>query len=346
MSTYTFSSLANGQHLLFDTTGDQMFFDSTSVSAGAVRLSLSGRDIGFRSGGKTVWLDGVALGEPAFGSSANVSFATASVLAVGEGTANLWRDSYGKSYDHTASAVGNQVWGLFGADTVSTGSGADWLVGNTALTSLNHVSRASSGSAPTSSSSATVSADGRFVAFAGGWTGFGSIDNNATDVIVKDISSSTCSRENLSMNGVAGNTGAFDPVISADGTALVFRSSSSNLVAGPASGANYDVYLTDVQGNGIVRVSTSSSFVLATDGQSRNPDVSPDRTVVAFHSTTSNWVAGGSVQTTRPQQRPSARPSAPTSSATGRCSRSTVAAATQSSCSPQRAQMPWCRQAS
>jgi hypothetical protein len=86
-------------------------------------------------------------------------------------------DFYGKSYNLAASIVGNQVWGLGGADKLTTGSGDDFIVGNTAHSPLNHVSRVGSTGSPNGSYGPTVSADGNLVAFDAGWTGFGSQNN-------------------------------------------------------------------------------------------------------------------------------------------------------------------------
>jgi Ca2+-binding RTX toxin-like protein len=298
MSIYKFSLLTNNQHLVFNPDVDILKFDSASITASNVRLLQSGANLGFTYGGKTVWLDATVIGELSVATNANVTFANGSVLAIGDGTSYTLADYYGQDYTLSTSTVGNQVWGLGGADIVQAGSGGDWLVGNVALTSLNHVSRVGTAGAPTGSDHATISADGRFVAFEGGWTSFGSTNNNSTDVIVKDMVIGSAANEHENSGGTNGNSGSGAPVISADGTVLAFLSASSNLVAGPASSALYDIYLSDVGGNGIGRVSTGTGGTLAANGRSLNPDLSGDGRYIVFESTTSNWASGGSTATT------------------------------------------------
>lgn len=300
MSTYKFSLLTNNQHLSFNPDVDTLRFNSASITASAVRLVQSGANLGFTYGGKTVWLDGTSIGELSISPNIAVTFANGSALVTGDGTSYTLADYYRQVYTplFSTSTVGNQVWGLGGADILEAGSGADWLVGNVAQTSLNHVSRVGNTGSPNGSSSATISADGKYVAFAGGWTEFGSTNNNSTDVFVKNMVSGTVSDEHRNSAGTNGNSGSGAPVISADGTVLAYLSASSNLVAGPSSGALYDIYLSDVNGNGIERVSTGTGGTLATNGRSLNPDLSGDGRYVVFESTTSNWASGGSAATT------------------------------------------------
>ena len=288
MPIYNFSSLSANQHIVFDPLQDILSFDDVAISASAVQINAGGVDLGFTYGGKTLWLDSMPLAAVSF---ANVTFLNNSVLAIGDGTSNTTLDWYGAEYPFTSSTVGNQVWGLGGADLVATGSGADLLVGNVAAESLVHVSRAGALGAPTPSFNITISADGRFVGFEGGWTGFGSVNNSATDVFVKDVTTGAVSDEHRSSGGTSGNSGSGAPVISADGSVLAFLSASSNLVSGPDSNALYDIFVSEVGGSGIARVSTGTSGVLAADGSSINPDLSADGRYVVFESTATNWAA-------------------------------------------------------
>lgn len=287
MTTYSFTTLIADQHLAFDPGVDTLQFDSNIMDAAAVRLAISGSNLSF-SYGKKVWLDNMKIGQLSFD---NIRFANGGILALGDGSTDILADWYGQAYDLKTSTVGNQVWGLGGADVIETGSGADWLVGNEALTALNHVSRDGATGAPTATHFASISADGRFVAFEGGWTGFGSANNNATDVLVKDMISGSVSNEHKSASGAYGGSGSGAAVISADGQKLAFLSASANLVDGPASGGLYDIYMSDVPGNRIMRVSTGSGGELAANGRSLNPDLSADGGYVAFESDTRNWAA-------------------------------------------------------
>jgi Ca2+-binding RTX toxin-like protein len=294
MALFTFSSLVNGQHLTFNPTADVLRFGNVADSASAVRLTISGANLGFTYAGKTVWLDATTIGQL---SLTNVTFANGSILGIGDGTTDTFADWYGQEYTLGGSTVGNQIWGLGGADVITTGSGADYLVGNEALTPLNHVSRFGASGSPTNSGHPTISADGRFVAFEGGWTSFGSTNNTSTDVLVKDMQLGTVNNEHENSTGDNGGFGSGLPTISADGKLLAFESASSNLVA-DFSGANYDIYVSAVGGSAIERASTGTNGTLALDGRSENPDMSRDGRYVVFESSTSNWASGGSIATT------------------------------------------------
>lgn len=287
MATYLFSSLSNGQHLAFAAAGDILGFDSLAATAGEVRISSLGGNLGFSYGGKTVWLDGMSVGQL---SEANLSFANGSYLLAGDGTVSQTADWYGQDYSALASStVGNQIWGLGGADVVQTGSGADYIVGNAALTPLNHVSRAGTTGSPTGSFNPSISADGRFVAFDGGWTGFGSSSNNAQDVLVKNMDSGAISNEHKSAGGQLGLSGAGGAQISADGKWLAFMSSSGLVAGTPPSGT---IYVASTTSNTLKVASTTAGGAFA-NGFSDNPDISANGRYVVFESRATNLVPTG-----------------------------------------------------
>ena len=296
-STQNFSALVDGQHLAFNPAVDVLNFDDPAITAGAVEVTQSGTDLGFTYGDKTVWLDDVAIGELSVDPGGNVQFANGSRLTTGDGTTDRAADAYGRQYALQATTVGQQVWGLGGADVVRTGSGVDRLVGNVAAAPLDHVSRVGATGAPTATHFPTVSADGGLVAFEGGWTSFGSTNDNGVDVLVKDMAAGTVANEHENSSGVNGGSGAGAPAISADGSRLAFNSASVGLVAGPSSSALYDIYVSDVGGSGIVRASTGTGGTLAADGRSLNPELSADGRYVVFQADVSNWASGGSTAT-------------------------------------------------
>lgn len=289
---FSFSTLADGQHVAFNATADRLMF-AAAVNAGLVALKQVGTAITATYLAKTVFLDDTSLAELRLDA---LNFANGGMVALGDGEVGQLRDWYGQNIDLSASTVSNQLQGLGGADYLQGGSGNDLLVGNTPFTPLNHISRVGQTGAPTATTSPTISADGRFVGFEGGWTSFGSVNNNATDVLVKDVVSNTVTNEHQSSTGVLGNSGAGEPVVSADGRYMAFLSASSNLVAGSPSSL-YSIYAASIDGTGIDRVSTGTGGVLATDGSSENPDLSGNGRWVVFESTTSNWAAGGSTAT-------------------------------------------------
>ncbi len=289
MAQFLFSSLTANQHLVFDPEVDVLRFGGATDTAGAVRLTVLDGNLGFTFGGKTVWLDGVNLGQLA---PTTVSFANGSQLAIGDGTAYELADWYGQDFSSLkTSTVGQQVWGLGGADLVQTGSGADWLVGNVALAPLQHVSRVGNVGAPTATNHPTISADGNLVAFEGGWTAFGSSSDSGTDVFVKNLATGAVTNQHEAADGTNGLSGSGSPVISADGSVVAFLSASDNLLPDSGSGALYDIFVADVVGGGIVLASTSSTGAKAANGRCLDPDVSGDGRYVAFTSDTSNFAA-------------------------------------------------------
>jgi Ca2+-binding RTX toxin-like protein len=290
MADFSFSALTNGQHVAFNTRTDRLLF-AADVDAGAVELTQTTSGLSITVNGKSVQLDGLTAAQL---TQRGFVFANGGRLIVGDGTGDPLADWYGQDVDLSTSAQSDQVRGLGGADFVRTGGGADWLVGNDALTPLQHVSRAGSTGAPTAAFDPSISADGRFVAFSGGWTGFGSSGNNSTDVLVKDLRTGLVSNEHASAAGALGGSGSAEPRISADGGSLVFESASSNLVT-PDDGSLLSIYLSAVAGTGISRVSRGTGGTLATDGSAENPDLSGTGRYVVFESSTSNWASGGNV---------------------------------------------------
>lgn len=156
------------------------------------------------------------------------------------------------------------------------------------------ISRDGSTGSPTATKSASVSADGRYVAFEGGWNGFGSVSSSSSDILVKDLQSGTFTNEHRNSNGQFGASGSGAPVIAADGSVVAFVSASGNLVPGQASGALYDIYVASLAGPAIERVSTGDGDIKARGGRSLNPDLSGDGRYVVFESTVADWAAGGS----------------------------------------------------
>lgn len=124
----------------------------------------------------------------------------------------------------------------------------------------------------------SVSADGRFVAFASSETDLAAGDtNNATDVFVADRTTGVIERVSVASDGTQANGQSEAPAISADGRFVAFVSHASNLVAGGAFGA-YDIFVRDR------RLRTTERVSVASDG-------TPARMVNNFSSPLSYWPA-------------------------------------------------------
>ncbi|MDP9241086.1 MAG: hypothetical protein M3O55_10715 [Actinomycetota bacterium] len=138
-----------------------------------------------------------------------------------------------------------------------------------------------------------ISADGRFVAFGSSASNLVPGDTNGRrDVFVRDRTTSTTTRVNVSSGGAQANQYApvSVPSISADGRYVAFESTASNLTPGDTN-ATTDVFVRD-------RVAGTTARVSLTNGggqanlNSEFPSVSADGRYVAFESWASNLVAG------------------------------------------------------
>lgn len=140
------------------------------------------------------------------------------------------------------------------------------------------------------SSSAAISADGSFVAFASGSSNLVAGDTNGVqDIFVHDLASGTTERVSVSTVGEEGNANSSSlgspPAISADGRFVAFESYASNLVAGDTNGSD-DVFVHDRENGTTVRVSVDADGNEGF-GASFNPAISADGRFVAFASISS-----------------------------------------------------------
>lgn len=288
MTTYVFSSLTNGQHLSFNVATDSLSFIGVADTGSAVQISVAGGNLGLTLAGLTIWLDGVSPQQLAL---SNTVFPNGSNISMGDTTINPFRDWYGQAYSYGGSTVGEYVNGLGGGDDVTTGSGKDVLVGNVAMGPIVHVSRIGGVGAPTNSYTPSISADGNLVGFGGSWTAFGSPNNTAVDVLVRNILTGSVVNEERDALGLAGGSGSDDPMISADGNWMVFTS-GADLVAGtPPAGTIYRAALNGLE---IAAVSTTAAGIFA-NGASSSADVSQNGRYVTFASAATNLAAGGDV---------------------------------------------------
>jgi Tol biopolymer transport system component len=177
----------------------------------------------------------------------------------------------------------------------------DLLAGTTTLVSVSSTDVQGNGD----SSSASISADGRYVAFeslstnlvAGG-------TNGNVHIFVRDLVARTTTLVSVDSNAVQGNDDSSSPSISSDGRYVAFESAASNLVAGdmplPIGFIDIFVHDRDFDGDGTYdepgEVSTTRVSVNLDDvegnGDSKNPSISADGSSVAFQSIADNLVAG------------------------------------------------------
>jgi Tol biopolymer transport system component len=137
---------------------------------------------------------------------------------------------------------------------------------------------------------ASISADGRYVAFVSGASTLVADDTNGTfDVFVRDRLRGRTRRVSVSTSGLQGDGDSFAPSISADGRYVAFASRASTLVAHDTNGMQ-DLLVRDRQ-LGVTRRVSISTAGLQADGDSENPAISADGRYVAFDSVATDLVA-------------------------------------------------------
>jgi Tol biopolymer transport system component len=139
--------------------------------------------------------------------------------------------------------------------------------------------------------SASVSADGRFMAF---WSYASDLTagdgNGLPDVFVRDLGAGTTVRASVDAGGGDSNGVSYCRSISADGQFIAFWSSASDLVAGDGN-AKYDVFVRDLVAGTTVRASVDTGGG-DSNGDSSFPAVSADGRRVGFESNASDIVTG------------------------------------------------------
>lgn len=146
---------------------------------------------------------------------------------------------------------------------------------------------------------ATISADGRFVAFTSLSSNLVADDtNNSADVFVHDRQTGVTERVSVSSTGNQGFGHSESPYISGNGRFVTFNSTSSSLApGGTGSGGNYHIFVRDRLMGETARASVTSTGELA-NASSFGPVISDDGRYVAFGSYATNlysipvWVGG------------------------------------------------------
>jgi Tol biopolymer transport system component len=158
------------------------------------------------------------------------------------------------------------------------------LFDSTLLVSVD-ASGTTSGNGP--SGEATISSDGRFVAFSSSASNLVAGDtNNASDVFVRDLLTGTTALVSVNLNGFSGNGASYTPIITSDGRAVLFRSLAKDLVPG-SFGDSYEHLFWRELGPG----TTYALSVFNNFGLSPTPPVAvtPDGHFVAFGGQRADW---------------------------------------------------------
>jgi len=137
----------------------------------------------------------------------------------------------------------------------------------------------------------SISADGRYVAFASESDNLVVGDTNGVDdVFVYDRNTSTIERVSINNDGTEGNQWSMLPSISGDGRYVAFASAADNLVPDD-NNEKWDVFVFDRNTKRIERISVNNEGIEGSR-DSYYPSISGDGRYVAFYSLAHNFVAG------------------------------------------------------
>jgi len=146
----------------------------------------------------------------------------------------------------------------------------------------------------------SISANGRYVAFATKARNLNRIDRGSVeDVFLRDLKKNRTLLVSRARGkrGAAGNGDSSNPSISANGRYVAFESYASNL--GPRdSPAVPDVFVRDMRSGRVFLASRGSHGGPVANAPSANPSISADGSYVAFDSRGSNLAAGDTVHAT------------------------------------------------
>ena len=130
----------------------------------------------------------------------------------------------------------------------------------------------------------SLSADGRYVAFAA--SGSGLVDNYTNsyrEIIVRDLLTQSNFLVSADPGGFGDASGdSLAPVISADGHYVAFASYATNLVSNIDTNVNSDVFVRDLQAPATTLLSVSANGAASRNGGSFSPSISVDGRYILF----------------------------------------------------------------
>ncbi len=153
------------------------------------------------------------------------------------------------------------------------------------------ISNAPSGASGNGASSTpSISGDGQEVAFVSQASNLvGGTPRHISEIFVR-AGTGRVRLVSIGFGGVQPDGDSTQPALSADGRFLAFTSTADNLIAGDDNAAS-DVFLADLRTGTVQRVSVSSGGAQA-HGDSYNPSISADGSLVSFTSAANDLVGG------------------------------------------------------
>jgi Tol biopolymer transport system component len=139
---------------------------------------------------------------------------------------------------------------------------------------------------------ASLSADGRFIAFESAEALASNDTNRLADVYVFDRNSNTVALASVNLDGTTSGHGrSTSPILSPDGRYVVFTSQAADLVANDTNGFT-DVFLRDLTAGTTLLLSVNSTLSASGNRLSANPVLSAGGNVVIFESYSSELTVG------------------------------------------------------
>jgi Tol biopolymer transport system component len=255
------------------------------------RISADGRFVAFESNATNLRTDDVDTRDDVF--VRDLHAGTTTLVSRASGAAGAPSD--GASSEPSISADGRFV--AFESDAFNLSDEdlafadvfvRDLQTGTTTLVDRASATATADGAvADTGARSPSISADGRFVAFASAARNLGDDDRDATaDVFVRDLLGRTttlASRASAVAGGAAADQSAESPSISGDGRFVAFASDAANLDENNLNVT--DIFVRDTQALTTTLVSRASGPAgTPSDGASRIPAISADGRFIAFQS--------------------------------------------------------------
>ncbi len=282
------SPLVTGETQRVSVASDGIQANNSSFTFPAI--SANGRYVAFQSNasnlvaGDTNGVADVFVRDLVTGETTRVSVATDGSQGNGPSGDRLSISADGR-YVAFSSVASNLVTG-------DTNLASDIFVHDRLTGETTRISTATDGSQGNSSSTfASISGDGRYVAFESDATNLVPGDTNlSTDIFVHDRLTGETTRVSVATNGTQANSFSDEPAISADGRYVVYGSYASNLVPGDTNGVT-DVFVYDRTSGTTRRVSVASD---GTQGNGFSPfaTISGDGRYIAFGSEATNLVPG------------------------------------------------------
>lgn len=197
----------------------------------------------------------------------------------------------GDAFDASQSDDGRYV-AFTSADSTlvagDTNGAADVFVLDVQTNLVERISVATNGAqANESSTSPTISADGRYVAFVSRATNLDAKDTTSVeDIYIRDRVANTTALVSVSVDNTGSDQGSLTPHISSNGTRIAFASTATRLVDNDTNGV-MDVFVRDVASSTTERVSVTSAGAQVPYASAIRPRISGNGRYVALSSTSS-----------------------------------------------------------